>query len=160
MRHWPNREGVEWFCNAILPLVIGKQPDVRFHVVGPDIEEVRTAGKSIIKRGFVEDLAGEYRACDVFICPLKTGTGVKNKMLEAMASGCAIVSTSIGVEGLDLIHGTHLLIADDETAFADAVVRLIESAKLREQLGNEVRGFALRELSLLAVRERLEQALF
>jgi glycosyltransferase involved in cell wall biosynthesis len=159
MRAWPNRDGVEWFRQGVFPLIREKKPDAAFHIVGSGAESVKTGGEPIYVEGYREDLVGEYRACDVFVCPLRTGTGIKNKLLEAMACGCAIVSTSIGVEGLNVVHGKHLLIADDAAGFAASVVQLLESSTARERLRNEARSYAIKEMSLTVVREKLENAL-
>jgi len=158
MRSWPNRDGVEWLITHILPAVLQGQPAARLHLVGSGAEQLNIIREGLIVQGFCEDLAEQYRSCDVFVCPLRVGTGVKNKVLEAMACGCAIVTTTIGIEGLDVSHGKHVLVADDPQSFAQAVL-LLQDDDLRRRLGSEARRFAEERLSLEAVRYDLEQAL-
>jgi glycosyltransferase involved in cell wall biosynthesis len=158
MRSWPNRDGAKWFVTRILPVVLQSQQAARLHLVGSGAEQLNLIRKELVVQGFCEDLAEQYRSCDVFVCPLRVGTGVKNKVLEAMACGCAIVTTTIGIEGLDVSHGIHVLVADDPQGFAEAIL-LLQDADLRLRLGLEARRFAEKKLSLEVVKCDLEQAL-
>ena len=84
--------------------------------------------------GYVEDIEPLYQQAGVFIAPLRSGSGVRVKILEAMARGVPVVSTSIGADGLDVEDGVHLLIADSPTAFADAVGRILTDPALAAAL--------------------------
>jgi len=157
MRSWPNRDGAEWFVTQILPKIRQSEPAAKLYVVGSGAEQLNLAQEGLVVRGFCEDLAEQYRSCDVFVCPLRVGTGIKNKVLEAMACGCAIV-TSVGIEGLEVGHGKHVLVADDPESFAQAVL-LLQDASIRRRLGAEARRFAEERLSLEIVKHDLERAL-
>ena len=160
MRAWPNRDAVEWFTQTVLPLIVRAHPQAQLQLVGGGADLLNLPPQGVFIQGFCEDLAAQYRACDVFVCPLRVGTGIKNKMLEAMACGCAIVATSIGAEGLVLSNGVHVLIADDPLNFAEAVLRLLRDVDLRRRLGTAARSFAEQHLSLGAVQQSLKQAMF
>ena len=160
MNFRPNRDAVRWFTSAVMPLIVRENPGAQLQLVGPDSEKVTVDSPSVVALGFAENLAAEYRKCDVFVCPLRVGTGIKNKMLEALSSGCAIVSTEIGVEGLDVRHEEHLLVANDPLEFASAVNRLLRDPGLRERLGKAARAFTEKSLSTQSVRSRLRAAIF
>lgn len=144
-----NRDAVDYFCSAILPLVQAKKPDFRFRVVGSGMDRLSApAGVHRVDLvGFVDDLAEEYQRCDVFVCPLRSGSGVKNKVLEAMASACPIVSTPVGVEGIGVRSGQQLLVAEAPTDVADAVIRVLDDSDLGRALGSAARDFARRTCS-------------
>jgi glycosyltransferase involved in cell wall biosynthesis len=141
MGSYNNRDAVRWFAEHVLPLVTTAYPTAVFRVVGGACDQLDTAcsndGVEIV--GYVDDLAAEYVSCDLFVCPLRSGAGIKNKVLEAMAAGCAVVTTSIGAEGLPCREGYDVMIADSALDFADAVVALISNAELRRQLGVNAR---------------------
>jgi glycosyltransferase involved in cell wall biosynthesis len=125
MHYPPNADAVRWFLSHIWSLVAGTNPDAAVDVVGPrppqDIETWPQRDSRITVHGYVEDVEPLYRGASMFIVPLLSGSGVRVKILEAMARGVPVVSTSIGADGLDVEHGVHLLIADTPEAFAAAV---------------------------------------
>lgn len=159
MNYRPNRGAVQWFMSLVMPLILRENSGAQLHVAGPGSEEVTNGSACVVSLGFAENLAAEYRKCDVFVCPLRVGTGIKNKMLEALASGCAIVSTGIGIEGLEVRHEEHLLVADDPIEFASAVNRLLREPELRKRLGKAARDFAEQSLSTESVRSCLRAAI-
>jgi glycosyltransferase involved in cell wall biosynthesis len=133
----PNVDAALWFAEAILPHITHVIPDVIFAVVGqkphPRLEGLRTRADVRIT-GWVEAIQPYIRAADVYVAPLRMGSGTRFKLLETMATGRAIVSTSIGAEGLHVTHDEHLMLADDPQAFAAAVVSLLQSNKKRDAL--------------------------
>lgn len=147
MTSWPNRDAVDWFTSSVMPLILRENPGTRLQLVGSGTEKLAIESPSVVLRGFADDLAAEYRKCDVFVCPLRVGAGIKNKLMEALASGCAIVSTDIGIEGLAVRHGEHLLVANDPVEFTHAVNRLLCEPELRIRLGDAARAFAEKVLS-------------
>ena len=155
----PNQDAARWFASAVMPLILHENPGTQLQLVGPGGEGLAIDDRSIVVRGFADDLASEYRACDVFVCPLRVGTGIKNKMMEALASGCAVVSTDIGIEGLAVRDGEHLLVANDPLEFANAVNRLLREPELRNRLGRGARAYAEQSLSNESVKNRLRAAI-
>jgi glycosyltransferase involved in cell wall biosynthesis len=158
MHYRPNRDAVRWFTSSVMPLILDENPGTRLQLVGPGSEGVAIDSPSVVALGFTENLPAEYRKCDVFICPLRVGTGIKNKMLEALSSGCAIVSTEIGIEGLAVRHEEHLLVANDPLEFAVAVNRLLREPELRKRLGKAARVFTEQSLSTEGIRNCLRAA--
>lgn len=160
MHSWSNREGVRFFVDDVLPMIEHDWGKVTFHVVGDGADRIAMGrGADVALTGFVGDLTLYYNACDVFVCPLRNGTGIKNKLLEAMACGCAIVTTSVGAEGLSVSDGRELLIADTAAEFASAVQLLLADADMRKRLGANARRFMEQEFSSVRTRERLAYAL-
>ena len=160
MKWWPNQDAVSFFTKDVLPLIEADTPDITFQVVGKDADALEHSDHgNISATGFVEDLSVHYRSCDVYVCPLRKGTGIKNKVLEAMACGCAVVATEVAAEGLDVRDGQELLVADTPAEIAGAVKRLIGDPDLRNQLGAAARSFVEREFSPNAMRAGLEKAM-
>lgn len=138
MGYLPNRDGVRWFFREIWPEVKTRFPGkVRFHVVGAGIRRklARELAEdpSVNVHGYVEDLSGIYQAADVAICPLRAGGGTRIKILEAIAHHRAVVTTPVGMEGLDFDAG-HLAIAASAQEFADAVLNLLSDAQARREM--------------------------
>jgi polysaccharide biosynthesis protein PslH len=130
-----NREGLLWFCNTVLPLVKESIPDITLTIVGPgndskafDALKNRT---DIIFTGKVDTVVPNYYNNYVAIAPLTLGSGTRLKILEAMALGNPVVSTTIGAEGVNYPKGS-IKIADTPTEFASAIVKLIHEPALGE----------------------------
>ena len=140
MNYPPNIEAACFFAEEILPLVREVVPHARFHIVGADpAPEVRAlASDAIVVHGRVPDVRPFLAASEVVVVPVRSGGGTRLKVLEAAASGKAIVSTRLGVEGLDF-SADDLLIADDAPDFARAVVRLLGDPKTRRAIGSRAR---------------------
>ena len=122
--HPPNADAVRWFAHDVLPLVRTRL-DVILHVAGPGASREIAAswGPYVSYEGWVPDLHGLYDSARVAVAPLRYGAGVKGQVGEALAIGLPCVTTTVGAAGMDLVDGTHLLIADAPAAFARAVVR-------------------------------------
>lgn len=133
----PNADAVLYFCGSILPIIRRAIPDVRLFVVGhaPPVE-IRALGSSpeVVVTGAVEDPVPYYSRARVCVVPLRAGGGTRLKILEAMALGRPVVTTSIGCEGIDVVDGEHLLIADTPEAFAQSVIRALSDGALRERI--------------------------
>jgi glycosyltransferase involved in cell wall biosynthesis len=118
-------------------------PDARLYVVGPQpprlVDRLAVTGPVIVTGG-VPDVRPYYQRSRIAIVPLRAGGGTRLKILEAMALGRPVVSTSIGCEGLDVRDREHLLIADTEASFAESVIELLGCAELRERLTRNARG--------------------
>jgi glycosyltransferase involved in cell wall biosynthesis len=129
----PNVDAVEFFCAEILPRIQNKIPEVRFRIVGrnPGQRVERLRGDSVEVTGIVPRVLDHLQEAAVVVVPLRVAGGTRLKIYEAMAAGKAVVSTSIGAEGLDVHHGRDVILADTAAEFADAVVRLGGDGKLR-----------------------------
>jgi polysaccharide biosynthesis protein PslH len=132
----PNIDAVEYFCSQIWPDIRKEFPDAIFQIVGrnPFPKVQRLASESVQVTGTVPSVAEYLEKASVVIVPLRIGGGTRLKIFEAMAMGKALVSTSIGAEGLDVESGRDLLLADDASSFADAVILLLRDAAIRRRL--------------------------
>ena len=145
MGYRPNIDAMTYFCQEILPLIRREIADVEMWVVGknPPPEVERLGGNGVHVTGRVEDVRPYYGWSTVCVVPLRAGGGTRLKILEAMALGRPVVSTSIGCEGLEVADGEHLFIADQPEAFADRTVRLLTDAALRESITSRARGLVV-----------------
>jgi glycosyltransferase involved in cell wall biosynthesis len=131
----PNIDAVEYFCGQIWPRILAEFPDAIFQIVGrtPFAKVQRLASKSVQVTGTVPSVTDYLRDATVVVVPLRIGGGTRLKIYEAMAMGKALVSTSIGAEGLSFQNGRDLLLADDASSFADAVLLLVRDAQMRRR---------------------------
>ncbi len=141
-RHIPNQVALEWFTREVLPLVLETIPDARLLVAGsdpPPRHAFRDPNNAIDLLGFVEDIQPLLAACAVFICPIRSGSGVRVKLLEAFASGIPVVSTTLGAEGLARRDREFCALADDPRAFADSVIRVLEDSEFASEMACRAR---------------------
>ena len=133
----PNIDAVEYFCREMWPAIQAKVPRAKFRIVGrnPDNRVRKYASNTIEVTGSVPSVVEYLRQAAVVIVPLRIGGGTRLKIYEAMAAGKAVVSTSIGAEGLDVHHGRDIMLADKPGEFADAVVMLLHDVQLRTRYG-------------------------
>lgn len=129
----PNIDAMEYFCRDIWPTILASVPAARFQIVGrnPHPRVQRLASASVEVTGTVPSVASYLRSATVVIVPLRIGGGTRLKIFEAMAMAKAMVSTSIGAEGLDVTHGRDLLIADDAASFAAGILQFLRDPELR-----------------------------
>jgi len=135
----PNIESILWFHNRILPQVKEEIPQAKLYIVGKNPPSCirKLKNEDVVVTGFVEDIRNYIAKCQVFIVPLRTGSGMRIKILTALAMRKAIVSTSVGCEGIEIIDGKNILIADAPEDFAQKIVRLLNSKEERRNLGKE-----------------------
>jgi glycosyltransferase involved in cell wall biosynthesis len=159
MDYRPNFEGVQWFCEEILPCIRAEVPDFEFTIVGADPPRaVRSlAGLPGVEvTGFVDDARPYVLRATVVVVPLRAGSGTRLKLLEAFAAGRATVSTTLGREGIDAEDERHLLTADEPEDFARQVVRLLGDPGLRRGLARHARDLVEERYSWSSVSARLE----
>jgi glycosyltransferase involved in cell wall biosynthesis len=138
----PNRDAMTWFAREVAPrlgsdgpdvLVVGREP-------GPSLEALAARTPRLRLLGFVRDLTPLYARAGVFVNPMRGGGGTRLKVLEAMAAGKAVVSTSIGIEGLALTPGRDVVVADTAVEFAAAVRGLLANRDQAARLGRAARA--------------------
>jgi polysaccharide biosynthesis protein PslH len=158
--NWPpNEDAAERFARDILPAVRARVPDASFWIVGAEPSaRVRNLASiaGVHVTGTIEDIRPWIWSAAVYASPLRFGLGVKNKILEAMASGAPIVATPRSLSGTPLIDGRDVLIADDDAKFADAVVRLLSDSGLRSSIASEARRRAESEYSWDSITSAFE----
>jgi glycosyltransferase involved in cell wall biosynthesis len=134
----PNVEGTLWFAQEVWPRVVAQVPEATFTVVGKDppaaIRNVQFAISNVEVTGYLADPTPYLRQTAIFIVPLRSGGGMRVKILDAWCWGVPIVSTTIGAEGIAVRDGDNILIADTAEAFAQAVIRLLQEPTLGEWL--------------------------
>ena len=158
----PNADAVQFFCREIFPIVREAEPDVTFTIVGrsptPAVRRL-AEDRGVEVTGRVEDIRPYLAKSSVYVVPLRIGGGTRLKIFEAMAAGRAVVSTSIGAEGLPVEHGRHLLLADDPGAFARSVIALLRDADTRANLAREARALVTERYDWSAAALHLEASL-
>lgn len=145
MDYRPNIDAVVYFCQEVLPRVRRVVPNIEVWIVGinPRPEVKQLDGDGVHVTGRVDDVRPYYRRSTVCVVPLRAGGGTRLKIVEAMALGRPVVSTSIGCEGLDVVDGEHLFIADSPEEFAEKTVRLLTDEGLRKRITTKARRLVL-----------------
>lgn len=138
-----NVDGVGYFLQQVWPRVLAELPAARFVVVGrqPPAALVDQAASmpGVRFTGFVDDVRPHVHAAHAFVIPLRIGGGTRIKAFQAMAMGCPVVSSAVGMEGLDVTPGEHFLCSDDPAGQAEAVLGLLRDAGQRQQLAQRAR---------------------
>jgi glycosyltransferase involved in cell wall biosynthesis len=159
----PNQDGILYFVDAILPLIKQQQPDVSLEVVGRSpsrkLQALAEREKSMRLSGWVEDIRPFVARGAICIVPLRIGGGTRLKIFEAMAMGKAVVSTSVGAEGLPVRHGDNILLADTPEDFALSVISLLRDSDQRNRLGSAARALVQEKYSWPKVAESFADTL-
>lgn len=162
MRHFPNRDAVGWLLEEIWPLIRSAHAQVQLTVVGgglpADLRQRIGADPRITYAGLVDDVADAVGRATVSVVPIRIGSGSRLKILESMALGTPIVTTSIGCEGIPLRDGEHALISDDPDTFARAVLRLLASEQQRRALALAARRLVEARFDWIPIGTRATQS--
>ncbi|MCK4622656.1 MAG: TIGR03087 family PEP-CTERM/XrtA system glycosyltransferase [Desulfuromonadales bacterium] len=163
MDYHANVDGVVWFCKDIWPQLKQEFPALTFYIVGSNpTVEVRELAKidGITVTGFVDDIRDYYNLADICAVPLRLARGVQNKVLEAMAMGKAVVTTSKANDGIQATDGEQLRVATTADEFIQAVRVLLKDSEGRTALGNNAREFVVARYDWKTNLEKLEKLLF
>jgi sugar transferase (PEP-CTERM/EpsH1 system associated) len=155
----PNEDGVAYFADKIFPRIRRELPDAAFWAVGrrpPRRIQALASGKVIVT-GAVDDIRPYLGKAAVCVVPLRSGSGTRIKIFEAMAMGKPVVSTTMGAEGLPVSHGENIVLADDPTDFARQVVELMRDPQRRAQLGRSARRLVEENYGWPSVAARFDQ---
>lgn len=157
----PNVDAVLWFCSEVLPIIQRAAPGAQFYIVGknphPRLEPLRQI-PGVIVTGFVEDVRPYIAAAAVYVVPLLTGGGTRLKVLEAMAMGKAVVSTTLGCEGIHATPDREVVLANEPHSFAARVLDLLQNEARCKELGHAARTFVERHFDWHIIATPLEQA--
>lgn len=137
MNYRPNVDAALWFAEQVLDKVRARVPEAKFFIVGSQpharLDSLRQRPDVEIT-GWVSEVKPFLHAAAIYVVPLRMGSGTRLKLLQAMAAGCAIVSTTIGAQGLQVTHKQHLLLANTASDFAKAIIELLENPSERDFL--------------------------
>jgi len=143
MTWYPNKDAMIFFCRDVYPLIKERVPDVSMNVVGmapPDeVAQMAKTDSSIRISGYVDDVRSHIARAAVYVVPIRVGGGTRLKILDAFACGKAVVSTTIGCEGLAVTSGHDILVGDTPREFADQVIRALTDQNLRTSLEQNAR---------------------
>ena len=145
----PNIEGLRWFFSKIWTQILKKEPQIKFYIAGrnasPEIIEYFKSLDNVIFDGEVEDANQYINSKAIMVVPLLSGSGIRIKILEGLALSKAVVSTSIGVEGITAQNEHEIMIADNEQEFANKVLKLIQDQHLYDKMKQKAREYIVRE---------------
>lgn len=160
MGYFPNIQAIEFFYTEIFPIIKKHKKDIKVYIVGANArKKVRSMADSnnIFVTGFVENVEDYLYRAKVFIAPLQSGSGIQNKILEAMACGIPVVSTSIGNSGIRGENIEEIIIADPPEEFAKMTLYLLENKKERERIALNARRLVERNFSWKSKGEELQR---
>ncbi|NSW52288.1 MAG: glycosyltransferase [Anaerolineae bacterium] len=158
----PNADGIRWFINEIFPLVRNAVPGVTLTIVGKNppadfVNLQKTMPEVFHVPGYVPDLTPWFAQAAVMIVPVRIGGGMRVRILEAFARGMPVVTTTVGLEGIEAISGEHVLVADDPGNFAGAVIDLLRNEQLQQTLGNNGRKLVEQHYDQQIVLRKLDE---
>ena len=155
----PNVDAMKYFHSQVYDTLKRRFPDLKLFVVGQNPHSaIRELAKdpSICVTGFVEDVRPYVARASVVIAPIMSGPGTKTKVLEAMAMGKPVVTTSIGVRGINATHDEHLCIADNSVEFAAHVEGLLLDKAKRRRIGHQAREFVKKHHAWARVTDKID----
>lgn len=161
MDYRPNVDAMLWFTDEIFPLIKARIPDAHLYIVGqqphPRFKHLY-ARDDVTITGWVESVLPHLHPVGVYVAPLRMGSGTRLKLLEAMAAQCAIVATTTASAGMNTEVRQAMLIADDASSFADAVITLLENPSQREQMKRSARELVRQHYDWSVLIPRLLEA--
>lgn len=158
MSYEPNILAVTNFVRNVLPNILMIFPDVMFYIVGASpVERVRKLSNDhVVVTGFVEDLFDYYSKASVVVAPMLSGAGIQNKIIQAMALGCCVLTTSIGAEGLDEQCGG-FVVRNGNEEISNAITKLLAQPILRDETGRKAREYILSTMTEDVIIEEFKQ---
>lgn len=155
----PGGAAVRYFCDEVLPHIHKVMPDLRFLAVGQNpprsLQALAKRSAGVVLTGRVDDIRPYVAQSKVFVVPLRSGSGTRLKILNAMAMAIPVVSTTIGAEGLDTRHGKNILIADTPEEFGAAVITLLQDLALADSITRNAREFVEQTYSWEVITDKL-----
>jgi glycosyltransferase involved in cell wall biosynthesis len=160
-QHPPNVDAVTWFVQEVWPFVHAQAPEMKVRIVGSKMPDTlrSLAGPGIEILGFVQDIDPLLAQSRISIAPLRYGAGVKGKVNQAMSHGLPVVATPAAVEGMDLTHGKHVLVAGSPAAYAQEIIRLYNDPVLWQHLVDGGKANVAKTFSRDVARDELKMRL-
>ncbi|MES9969197.1 MAG: glycosyltransferase family 4 protein [Candidatus Thiodiazotropha sp.] len=162
MNMFANKDAVMYLINDIWPAVKVKIPDIKFYIIGQDppkeLISYASTDPGIQVLGYVDDIRPYVAKSAIYVVPLRVGGGTRLKVLDALAQGKAIVSTSIGSEGIEVSDRNNVYLEDSAEGFASSIVELINDEERRKELGNQARKLAEQKYAWPSIATKLIDA--
>jgi glycosyltransferase involved in cell wall biosynthesis len=157
----PNADGIRWFAQEVFPLVQAKIPDATLTIIGKnppqDLQNLALQSpESMQVTGYVPDLEPYFEKAGVLVVPVRAGGGMRVRILEAFSRSMPVVTTTIGLEGIDAQPGRDVLVRDTAPDFAQSVIDVLESSNLQEQLSSNGRTFVEKYYDWQVVLQKLD----
>ena len=158
-QHPPNADAVLFFCQEILPLVREQLTELRFYIIGDQVppEIIALANEQVIVTGYQPDVAIFFNTIKLSVAPLRYGAGVKGKINQSMGFGVPVIATPVATEGMSLVNGEEILIAEDPARFARGLLELYQERELWERISRNALRKAGELFSPQAARRTLER---
>ncbi len=158
-KHSPNLDAAERLLNQIFPKVSAQFPDTRLFLVGDHLpaKSMQIAQKNIIATGYVPDVAPYLDQAALVVLPLRQGGGMRVKVLEALAAGKAIIASSLAVEGLEVVDGEHVILAESDDEYVQVIIDLLRNPEKRLALASQAYAWASTHLGEGKVAEEYEK---
>jgi glycosyltransferase involved in cell wall biosynthesis len=161
LQWYPNREGLDWFLNEIFPTVLERFPNAKLYLYGGGVPEdfqfIESVKPNIIIKGFVENIWEELKDKSLAVIPLRIGSGIRVKILEMLAVGINIITTSIGKEGLAVKDNKELLIADTAGEFAEKIINFFENKIDLSRMSGSGKSFVAENFLWENITKKFEQ---
>jgi GT2 family glycosyltransferase/glycosyltransferase involved in cell wall biosynthesis len=157
-RHPPNVVALDWFVNDVLPHIVARRPEARLIVVGSDAPQRHAyadRAPAIEVRGFLADIREPLSRYALFVCPVRSGSGIRVKLLEAFAAGIPVVSTRIGAEGLARQDGEFCWLADQPEQFAEKVLQIFDDPRAAAEMAARARSEVVANWDMATITARL-----
>jgi glycosyltransferase involved in cell wall biosynthesis len=159
MSYGPNVDAVRYFVHEILPIIKESAPESRFMIVGKEpVESVIQLAdcKSVIVTGEVADVRPYYRRAAIFVAPIRFGGGTRIKILEAMAMGTAVVTSTMGIEGITVENGKEAVIVDEPAEYAKACIDLLRNRNRAKEIGLNARTFVCNRFDRQIIEHKIQ----
>ena len=161
MHYPPNADGIRWFINRVYPIILNEIPQVTLTVVGknPPADIIKTSlefGEKILLTGYVEELEPFFEHAAVEVVPVRAGGGMRVRLLEAFSKGMPVVTTTVGLEGIEAKDNVHVLVKDTPIDFAQAVVALLRDEQFQNLLGKNARELVVSQYDWEVALKKLD----
>jgi polysaccharide biosynthesis protein PslH len=158
----PNADGIRWFMHEVMPLIRAEIPQASLTIAGKnpptDFRQAAEREPHVFEvTGYVPDLAPYFARASAIVVPVRVGSGLRVRILEAFARGAPVVTTTVGLEGIQAMPGRDVLVADQPADFARAVIRLLKDEAIQQQIGANGRRLAEDEYDWRSVLTRLDE---
>jgi glycosyltransferase involved in cell wall biosynthesis len=156
-----NVDGIHFLLDEVFPLLLRVRPRIKAVIIGRNppaslFDKIRERGLDVTLTGFVEDIRPYVAQSNIYVIPLFVGSGTRIKAFEAMAMGRPVVSTTLGIEGLDVTDGENFVCADDAGGFARAILALMDAAAMRARIAAAARRLVEDRFSWSRVASQFE----